>query len=146
MKISLIEYNTQEYQQMVTLRDRVLRKPLGLTFSKDDLEKDKNDYLLIASTENTPSVIIGCCILTPVSKNRVQLRQMAVDENYRGRKIGEQLLTYAEQLSSEKKFTEIYLHAREIAIGFYEKEGYSIIGDTFTEVGISHCEMLKILI
>jgi len=35
------------------------------------------------------------------------------------------------------------MHARKTAIGFYEKSGYSVIGDEFTEVGIPHFEMVK---
>ena len=35
-----------EYQQMVKLRDDILRKPLGLSFTPEDLEKEKDNMLI----------------------------------------------------------------------------------------------------
>ena len=40
-----------EYQQMVKLRDDILRKPLGLGFTPQELEKEK-DNMLIAAFED----------------------------------------------------------------------------------------------
>jgi predicted GNAT family N-acyltransferase len=38
------------------------------------------------------------------------------------------------------------MHARKDAIGFYEKQGYKISGDEFTEVTIPHFVMEKKLV
>ncbi len=35
------------------------------------------------------------------------------------------------------------MHARESAIGFYQKQGYEIQGEMFTEVSIPHFQMEK---
>ena len=35
------------------------------------------------------------------------------------------------------------MHARETAVGFYEKLGYKVVGDKFTEVTIPHYVMEK---
>ena len=37
----------------------------------------------------------------------------------------------------------LIMHARDTAIGFYEKFGYQITGNPFTEVGLPHHVMQK---
>lgn len=39
----------------------------------------------------------------------------------------------------------VVLHARENAIEFYTKLGYSVVGEWFQEVGIPHKKMIKSL-
>lgn len=142
MVFQIIEYNSGEYLQMVDLRYEVLRKPLKLTFTPEDLEKDKQDLLLI-SRYSLEGKITGCCILTPLNEHTIQLRQMAVADFMRGKGLGSELLNYAETTASERMFSYIYLHARETAVDFYKKNGYTIEGDRFIEVGIPHFEMIK---
>ena len=43
MPLKIIDHGTKEYQQMVDLRNQILRKPLGLEFTEADLEKEKED-------------------------------------------------------------------------------------------------------
>lgn len=45
----------------------------------------------------------------------------------------------------KRGYARIYLHAREYAVGFYEKLGYECFGEPFTEVGIPHRHMQKFL-
>ncbi len=60
MALKIIDYGSPQYEQMLKLRDEVLRKPLGLFFTKEELEKEK-DYLLIAAYEDDQ--MLGCCML-----------------------------------------------------------------------------------
>lgn len=46
MALKFIDHGTKEYNQMIDLRMQILRAPLGLTFTNEDLEKEKNDILL----------------------------------------------------------------------------------------------------
>ena len=142
MDFKIIGYKTSEYDQMVSLRTKILRKPLGISFSEDDLERDRNDLLLAAYFPDSDQMV-GCCILTPLSGVTIQLRQMAIDDFYQGKGLGSELLQYAEQVAAERKFEYLYLHARKVAVDFYKKHGYTIESDQFTEVGIPHHEMMK---
>lgn len=142
MDFEIIKYNSEEYDQMVALRDQILRKPLGLTFSVQDLEKDKNDLLLVSRYPDK-GVITGCCILTPLDERTAQLRQMAVAIFCQGKGLGSGLLAYAENVAKERHFEYICLHARKVAVDFYKKHGYTIESDQFVEVGIPHFEMMK---
>jgi len=146
LNLRIIEYGSCDYHAMVALRDVILRKPLGLTFTPDYLQQEINDCLIGCYTKlNDTETLIGCCILSPVDANTVQLRQMAVDEAYQGRGIGSSIISFAEKQAVQNGFSTLMMHARKPAAGFYEKLGYRIKGDEFTEVGIAHYEMMKVL-
>ena len=48
MALKIIDHGTKEYKQMVNLRYNILRKPLGLNFTEDELDKEKNEVLIAA--------------------------------------------------------------------------------------------------
>ncbi|WP_143304488.1 GNAT family N-acetyltransferase [Chitinophaga vietnamensis] len=144
LNFRMIEYGSCDYHDMVALRDTVLRKPLGLTFSKEYLQQEINDILIggfITTPEET--FLAGCCILSPVDEDTLQLRQMAVSPRLQGQGIGSEIITFAEQQAINNGFNILMMHARKEATGFYLKLGYQICGDEFTEVGIPHYEMRK---
>ena len=140
MPIKQIDHGTTEYLQMVKLRNDILRKPLHLSFEKNELDREKNDILIGAFEEDK---MLGCCLLTRVDHNCVRLRQMAVQNNLQGKGIGASLMNYAENVARDSGYKKIIMHARKTAVGFYEKLGYSITGKEFTEVSIPHFEMEK---
>ncbi|MCU0389013.1 MAG: GNAT family N-acetyltransferase [Chitinophagaceae bacterium] len=143
MPIMQIDYGTPEYDQMVRLRDEILRRPLGLIFTAEDLEPDKKDILIAAFDDGR---MIGCCILRDEGNNTIRLRQMAVRNNQQGKGIGQQIMRFAETLARDKGYRVLSMHARDTAIGFYEKQGYKVIGQGFMEVTIPHHKMEKLLI
>jgi ribosomal protein S18 acetylase RimI-like enzyme len=73
------------------------------------------------------------------------MRQLAVDEEARGRGIGRMMVRYAEDLARELGFRRMVLHAREPAVPFYELLSYTRVGDRFTEVTIPHWAMVRVL-
>ena len=52
MGLKQLDYESKEYQQMVNLRYEIMRKPLGLSFSPEELSKEKNDILIGAFDED----------------------------------------------------------------------------------------------
>jgi len=140
----IIKYRSRDYDEMVALRHKILRQPLGLNFSEEDLDKDAEDILLGLSVPR-PRRVAACCILSPMDDRTVKLRQMAVDNAVQKSGLGNNLLSFAELIAKKEGFKIITLHAREVAVGFYKKNGYEIKGDRFTEVGIPHYKMMKLL-
>ena len=136
----IIDYESPEYRSMCTLRDEVLRKPIGLRLTEEEIQRDKNDILL-ACIENGEA--IACCILTEKNPDTVQLRQMAVSPALQQKGLGKELLSFAEKTAKENHYSVLCMHARKTALGFYAKSGYAIVGEEFTEVGIPHFEMRK---
>jgi len=140
MALKIIDHGSTEYQQMVKLRDLILRKPLGLIFTPEDLEKEK-DNILIAAFEDER--ILGCCMLVEEQPDIVRLRQMAVLNDLQGKGIGRALMNFAENIARDRGYKIVRMHARNNALGFYEKVGYKIKGDQFIEVTIPHYLMEK---
>lgn len=143
MALKLIDYGSPEYHQMVQLRHDILRKPLGLTFQKEELEEEADDILIGAFEDEK---MLGCCMLIETEPGTVRLRQMAVSNNLQGKGIGRALMQFAENIARDRGFKKITMHARKTATGFYEKLGYSISGGEFEEVTLPHVVMEKRLI
>ncbi len=142
MALKIIDYGTAEYRQMLKLRDDVLRKPLGLKFTPEELEKEKHN-LLIAAYEDDQ--MLGCCMLVEQDPQTVRLRQMAVLNPLQGKGLGRVLMQFAENLARDRGYKKIVMHARKNSLGFYEKIGYKKKGDEFVELTIPHFIMEKAL-
>lgn len=140
MALKIIEHNSPEYDKMVALRYDILRKPLGLEFSKEELEKECNDILIGAFDDDR---ILACCMLTATTKDTCRLRQMAVHNSLQGKGIGASMMNFAENVARDRGFKTLTMHARKTAVGFYQKLGYHIHGEEFQEVTIPHYEMRK---
>lgn len=125
---------------MLKLREEILRKPLGLQFSDDDLQKEK-DHMHMAAYEDER--MLGCCMLVEEDPETVRLRQMAVVNDVQGKGIGRALMQFAENLARDRGYKKITMHARKNAIGFYEKMGYKKKGEEFKEITIPHFVMEK---
>lgn len=140
MALRIIDHGTREYQQMVQMRIDILRKPLGLTFTADELEKEKGEVLIGAFEDEK---MLGCCMLVKQDSKICRLRQMAVMNNLQGKGIGRALMNFAENIARDLGYKKLSMHARKTAIGFYEKLGYSVAGNEFEEVTIPHFVMEK---
>jgi N-acetylglutamate synthase-like GNAT family acetyltransferase len=140
MGLKQIDHGTPQYEQMIKLRSLILRQPLGLSFSPEELEEEKNDVLIGAFDDDE---MLGCCVLTPLDHQTMRLRQMAVQNNLQGKGIGASIMSFAENLARDKGFKKMLMHARDTAIGFYEKFGYQVKGQEFSEVNLPHHIMEK---
>ena len=125
---------------MIKLRDDILRKPLGLGFTPQELEKEK-DNMLIGAFEDDD--MLGCCMLVEENPETVRLRQMAVLNDLQGKGIGRALMNFAENLGRDRGYKIMSMHARKNAVGFYEKMGYKVTSDEFTKITIPHYVMEK---
>ncbi|RYD78711.1 MAG: GNAT family N-acetyltransferase [Sphingobacteriales bacterium] len=140
MGLKQIDHGTKEYKQMIALRHSILREPLGMSFTEEELEKEK-DHILIAAFEEED--MLGCCMLKKIDNRTLQLRQMAVKNNLQGKGIGASIMSFAENISRDRGYRSIIMHARDTAIGFYEKFGYKVKGEPFTEINLPHHVMEK---
>ena len=131
-----------EYADVFALREEVLRKPLGMSLHNEDLSRDHTDVIMAGKLEGQ---VIACLMLHHLDAHQVQLRQMAVYDEWQGKSIGKQLVSAAELYATGKGYKKMVLHAREVAMGFYRSMGYTQVGDSYLEVGIPHYTMEKAL-
>ena len=140
MALKQIDHGSKEYGQMVQLRNEVLRRPLGLSFAPEELDREKEDILIGAFDDDE---MLDCCLMTKVDNASLRLRQMAVQNNLQGKGIGASMLNFAELVARDKGYKKLVMHARKTALGFYEKLGYKTVGNEFEEVTLPHYVMEK---
>lgn len=134
VNIKQIQTSSPLYQQERSLRNNELMRPIGLPdFGWEQF--DSECFHFVAIDGNT---VIGCVLLRPINKNKGQLMQMAVDQNFQKKGIGTQLTEKLIELAKLKGYQKIICHSRKNATGFYLKAGFEVIGKPFYEVGIEH--------
>jgi len=127
--IKIIHPSTeQEWEQYYALRYNVLRKPWGQPVGSEKDDQEQTSIHLFALYNG---VAAGVCRIQYNSAHQAQIRFMGVDEKFRGCRIGQALLSAAEEIVKANNRTEIVLQAREVAVKFYESAGYSIVEKSF---------------
>ena len=142
MDLRWIPHLSPAYALAVALRRDVLRKPLGLEFTVDQLAGEAGSLHLAAFDGD---VLVGCLLLTPKGAGKIQMRQVAVRQDHQGRGLGAAMVRESEIVARYHNYTSMVLHARETAVPFYLKLGYALAGEPFVEVGIPHRSMEKVL-
>jgi len=138
----VVEHGSADYEATVALRYDVLRKPLGLEFSPEQLAAESSD-VHCALWEG--SLLVGCLVLTPQIGGVVKMRQVAVRSDRQGEGLGRVLVEFCESEAKSRGFAQMVLNARDTAVPFYLRLGYELEGDPFIEVGIPHRKMRKTL-
>lgn len=133
-------FKSPEYQAVLKLRYRVLREPLGLTYSQSDLDAEAGEIFFAEWQEDALS---GCLQVRDLGTGTWKMRQVAVLPELQGRGIGKRMVQGCESWLRAHGALELELHARQGAVPFYESVGYKLIGEPFVEVGIPHRKMQK---
>lgn len=141
VSFKFIEHGSLDYEKAISLRDRILRKPLGLSFSEDELSAER-EYIHIAATMGSEiiatSVLVACGL-------HCKMQQVSVKESLVNCRIGSRLLEFCEAYAKKHGFQSIYCHARKSAENFYLRNNYLPEGDYFEQVTIAHIKMRKVL-
>ena len=141
MNVKEIKHGSTEYQQECALRQEVMRKPLGLNLYDEDLLAERGQIHFGLFDEKDQ--LLACVIAVPVTATEAKIRQMAVRPSLQGKGCGRVLLEAAEKVLVQRGFTDLFLNSRMMAIGFYERLGYTRTGLEFLEVGLPHVKMFK---
>lgn len=145
MIVREFKYDADGYRDILAMRDRLLRKPLGLAWSGADLEGESTQLHFGLFDRDQGGEMIACVVIKPLDEDTAKLRQMAVDDPYRRSGAGSFMIRRVEDILRDRGFASIEMDARETAVGFYEKLGYQVRGQRFTQVTIPHFRMLKTL-
>ncbi len=136
-----IQFATPEYDELVQLRTKILRKPLGLEFTIDQLSNEYNDFHF--GIYNQELKLLGGMIFNNIGNNTLKMRQVAVDDVCQNKGIGKFMVKQSEEWAKERGFNKIELNSRDTAIPFYQSLGYVGEGEIFIEVSIHHLKMVK---
>lgn len=128
------------YGQAVALRNAVLRHPLGLVLTPEELALDAEREHIVAVIDGA---VVGSVSLYLETPPQLRVKQMAVDPLRQGLGIGAKLMQAAETRGRELGAHTVMLHARCTALPFYAKQDYRVEGNEFVEMGIPHRIMVK---
>jgi ribosomal protein S18 acetylase RimI-like enzyme len=125
----------------LALRQRVLAEPLGLSLEAVRFGFEGESLRLWAFDEGS---LVGCVLFHPQGDGG-RLYQMAVEESRRGSGIGRALVERLHTELRARGVRRVWLNARAPVVGFYERLGYTVVGEPFVEVGIEHRRMTRAL-
>ncbi len=137
-----ITHSIDAKSQALALRNEVLRKPLGLKFSSEDIQRESDQIQLAGMVDNE---VVAILLLIPLPNNIFKMRQVAVSPRRQNEGIGKALVKYSENFVRDKGGVTIELHARITASKFYIDLEYQTDNVIFEEVGIPHIKMWKSL-
>lgn len=140
MDLLLLDPRTDaRYAGEQDLRYRVLRAPLGFARHEVTFEGEDDALHVVAVSGGA---VVGCVLFDFTSG---RLRAMAVDPALQRTGLGARLVKRLEEELARRGVRRVLLHARADVVGFYERLGYEVEGEPFTEVRIVHRAMAKAL-
>lgn len=135
-----VAFGSAIHRKAFRLRKIILRDPLGLDWTRADLESDRISVHICAIQGRE---VLGTMVLTPMDSLNVKMRQVCVRRDLQGCGIGGKMIAFAENESRSMGFTAIHAHIRSTSVGFYKKAGYEIDGKPFIEVTLPHYKACK---
>jgi GNAT superfamily N-acetyltransferase len=132
---------TLEWEMYYDLRYRVLRKPLGQPVGSERNEGDQTGTHFAAYEAG---ILKAIARLDLQDTSIGQIRFVAVEPLAQGEGFGRIIMEAAEQKAWELGVKKILLHARENALPFYSKLGYTLIEKSHNLFGmVQHFLMEK---
>lgn len=132
-----------EWAEYYDLRYRILREPLGKERGSERNEGDLTaaHFALFEETQ-----IKAVARLDNLTDTCCQVRFVAVESQLQGKGYGKLLMDAVENHARRQGSTQMVLHARDYALPFYEKLGYTLIGPSYKLFDVlQHFEMTKSL-
>lgn len=136
-----IKYYSSLHSDAMYIRTTVFVDEQGFVDNGDENDSIAT-HIVMYDGEKPVSV---CRVFAGEDPNEFYLGRMAVVKEYRYKGIGGVMMTAAENLVCEMKGKRLLLHSQLHAKEFYEKCGYSILGEVEYEQGEPHVWMQKIL-
>ncbi|MFT5121810.1 MAG: ribosomal protein S18 acetylase RimI-like enzyme [Kiritimatiellia bacterium] len=115
-----------ELEAYYALRYETLRKPWNQPPTANQPEDDDTaSHVAVRDASN--GTLVAVARLHFNSPDEAQIRLMGVDVLYRGQGLGRMLMEHLEQVAQAQGAHRVILHARDYAVGFYEKLGYTSV-------------------
>lgn len=131
----------KDWEDYYDLRWRILRAPWNQPKGSERVDDDNTSFHAMIRTDEK---VIACGRIHLIDDHTAQIRFMAVEDAFQGMGLGAKVLKFLEKFAMKKKIKKIILQARENAIPFYERNGFSVVKKTDLLFGsIQHYLMEK---
>lgn len=131
----------EEWDSYYDLRYRILREPLGKERGSERNDGDENGIHFALYDNNK---LVAIARLDQVDQAICQARFVAVETDLQGKGYGREIMTALENKAERLGYGRLILHARDYALPFYEKLGYTLIGPSYKLFDVlQHFEMFK---
>jgi predicted GNAT family N-acyltransferase len=131
----------RERAAALDLRERVFCGEQGVSVAADRDGRDHESVHIVAVAGGR---VVGTCRL--LFQERVaRLGRLVVEPELRGRGVARAILREADRVALDGDAGRIALHAQTHALSLYLDHGYTERGARFTEEGIEHVAMEKVL-
>ncbi|MEY3918121.1 MAG: hypothetical protein RLZZ132_456 [Bacteroidota bacterium] len=132
-----------EWKAYYALRFNILREPWNQPLGSEVLADEDQAIHAIAVKDNE---VLGVARMHESAEKQGQVRCVATATAAQGKGIGRAIMAYLEDQAKAKGWTEIVLEARENAVPFYQRIGYTIFAESYLLFGeIQHYRMKKAL-
>ena len=99
-----------------------------------------------AGTRPAALVATGRCCSPRTGRRTAAIGRMAADASARGPGHGAAVLAELHRQAALRGAAAIELHAQVTARRFYERAGYTAVGEEYEEAGIAHVTMRRVLV
>jgi predicted GNAT family N-acyltransferase len=130
----------RDMPEVAALRTRVFVGEQGVP---PEIEQDDADATAVHVLSRDDSGRVVATGRLVVRGTTAGIGRMAADPAVRGRGHGAAVLGELHRQAVLRGVTEIELHAQLTARGFYERAGYTAVGDVYEEAGIAHITMRR---
>ena len=143
MSIKIKQPKTEDdFKPYYQLRWQLLRAPWNQPEGSEVDDIEDQCFHLMAVDDNNE--VIAVARLQFNSDDEAQIRYMAVAGAYERQGIGRELINSMETYAGESARRKIVLDAREPAVGFYQKLGYTVVEKSYLLFDeIQHYRMMK---
>ncbi len=131
-----------DWPEVVALRTRVFVEEQGVP---PEVERDAADATAVHAVARDDAGRVVATGRLLERDGRAAIGRMAVEGSARGRGYGAAVLGVLHREALARGLTEVELHAQVSARGFYERAGYTAVGDEYVEAGIVHVTMRRAL-
>jgi predicted GNAT family N-acyltransferase len=141
IKILKTDWKTSQ-NKLKTIREIVFIKEQQVPV---ELEWDNEDagaiHLLAINTDGlTGNEPVGTSRII-INNDHARIGRMAVLKKWRNNGIGSELLQDSLTICKQEQVHDVFIHAQEYIVPFYEQAGFQVVGDRFMDAGIPHKKM-----
>jgi predicted GNAT family N-acyltransferase len=129
-----------DWPEVAALRTRVFVEEQGVP---PEIEQDDRDATAVHALSRDAAGRVVATGRLLVGEGTATIGRMAADPAVRGRGHGRAVLDELHRQAALRGVREIALHAQLTARGFYERAGYTAVGEIYEEAGISHVTMTR---